>query len=153
RADGHRAAAQRRQPGVARLLAPAQRSEGTCVRVPDHRPGGGGGRRRPGHPGRPVPQPADHQPRRSDADEALTESGAAMDFSLRLIPMLPFLGALVLFLFGRKWSRDTVFIVAALAVGAACMLSIDAFFTALPHAPSSGLTDVVMTWIATGTLH
>ena len=53
-----------------------------------------------------------------------------MTFDLRLIPLLPFLGAVVLMLFGRKLARDTVFLVAALAIGAACMVSIDAFFTA-----------------------
>ena len=42
-----------------------------------------------------------------------------MTFNLRLIPLLPFLGATLLMLFGRKWTRDTVFIVAALAIGAA----------------------------------
>src|SRR5262245_14284624 len=76
-----------------------------------------------------------------------------MTFALRLIPLLPFVGALLLILFGRKMSKDTVFIVAALAIGAACMVSIDAFFTALPDAGPAGLQDVVMTWIATGELH
>jgi NADH-quinone oxidoreductase subunit L len=75
-----------------------------------------------------------------------------MTFDLRLIPLLPFLGALLLILFGRKMSRDTVFIVAALAIGAACMVSIDAFFTALPDAGPGGLLDNVWTWIATGDL-
>src|SRR4029078_13029480 len=76
-----------------------------------------------------------------------------MTFPLRLIPLLPFLGATVLMLFGRKWKRDTVFIVAALAIGAACMVALDAFFAVLPDASEGGLTDVVMTWIATGDLH
>jgi len=76
-----------------------------------------------------------------------------MTFPLRLIPLLPFLGATVLMLFGRKWKRDTVFIVAALAIGAACMVALDAFFAVLPDAGEGGLTDVVMTWIATGDLH
>jgi NADH-quinone oxidoreductase subunit L len=73
-------------------------------------------------------------------------------FDLRLIPLLPFVGALLLMLFGRKWSKDTVFIVAALAIGAACMVTIDAFFAALPDAGPEGLQDVVTTWIATGDL-
>src|SRR4051794_3580158 len=76
-----------------------------------------------------------------------------MNFNLGLIPLLPFLGATVLMLFGRKWARDTVFIVAALAIGAACMVSLYAFFAALPEAGPGGLQDVVMTWIATGDLH
>ena len=76
-----------------------------------------------------------------------------MTFDLRLIPLLPFIGAVVLMLFGRKWTRDTVFIVAALAIGAACIVSLDAYFLALPDAGEGGLTDVVMTWIATGDLH
>jgi NADH-quinone oxidoreductase subunit L len=75
-----------------------------------------------------------------------------MNFPLRLIPLLPFLGAVLLMLFGRKWSRDTVFIVAALAIGSACMVSIDSFFTALPDGGPAGVQDVVMTWIATGDL-
>src|SRR3954471_13979632 len=76
-----------------------------------------------------------------------------MNFNLGLIPLLPFLGATVLMLFGRKWARDTVFIVAALAIGGACMVSLYAFFAALPAAGAGGLQDVIMTWIATGDLH
>src|SRR5690349_9333051 len=76
-----------------------------------------------------------------------------MNFDLRLIPLLPFVGAALLMLFGRKWSRDAVFVVAALAIGAACIVSLDAFFTALPEAGAGGLKDVVTTWIATGDLH
>jgi NADH-quinone oxidoreductase subunit L len=76
-----------------------------------------------------------------------------MNFDLRLIPLLPFLGALLLMLFGRKLAKDTVFIVAALAIGAACMVSVDAVFAALPDAGPGGLEDVVTTWIATGDLH
>src|SRR3954471_10441662 len=76
-----------------------------------------------------------------------------MNFNLGLIPLLPFLGATVLMLFGRKWARDTVFIIAALAIGGACMVSLYAFFAALPGAGPGGLQDVVMTWIATGDLH
>src|SRR6185436_14418422 len=76
-----------------------------------------------------------------------------MNFNLGLIPLLPFLGATVLMLFGRKWTRDTVFVVAALAIGAACFVALDAFFLALPDAGPDGLKDVVMTWIATGDLH
>src|SRR3954466_554114 len=76
-----------------------------------------------------------------------------MTFDLRLIPLLPFAGAVLLMLFGRKWARDTVFLVAALAIGAACIVSLDAFFNALPDAGPSGLTDVVGTWMATGELH
>ncbi|HEY7376021.1 MAG TPA: NADH-quinone oxidoreductase subunit L [Polyangia bacterium] len=76
-----------------------------------------------------------------------------MTFDLRLIPLLPFVGSVLLMLFGRKWSRDAVFVVAALAIGAACIVSLDAFFTALPDAGPGGLQDVVTTWIATGDLH
>ncbi len=56
-----------------------------------------------------------------------------MTFNLRLIPLLPFLGAAILMLFGRKWKRDTVFLVAALAIAAPCVVVLDAFFTALPE--------------------
>ncbi len=76
-----------------------------------------------------------------------------MTFNLRLIPLLPFLGAAILMLFGRKWSRDTVVAVAAGAIAGSCLVAIDAFFTALPlAAPSGGLHDTVGTWIAAGPL-
>jgi NADH-quinone oxidoreductase subunit L len=76
-----------------------------------------------------------------------------MTFPLYLIPMLPFLGATVLMLFGRKLARDTVFWIAALAIAAACMVALDGFFLELPSAGAGGLQDTVMTWIATGDLH
>jgi NADH-quinone oxidoreductase subunit L len=76
-----------------------------------------------------------------------------MTFPLRLIPLLPFLGATVLILFGRKLARDTVFWIAALAIAAACMVALDGFFLVLPDAGPGGLQDVVATWIATGDLH
>ncbi len=76
-----------------------------------------------------------------------------MTFNLRLIPLLPFLGAAILMLFGRKWKRDTVFLVAAGAIAASCLVAFDAFFTALPGAAASGgLRDVVGTWISAGSL-
>jgi NADH-quinone oxidoreductase subunit L len=74
-------------------------------------------------------------------------------FNLRLIPLLPFLGAAILMLFGRKWKRDTVLVVAAGAIAGSCLVAFDAFFTALPAAAGSGgLRDVVGTWIAAGSL-
>jgi NADH-quinone oxidoreductase subunit L len=75
-----------------------------------------------------------------------------MTFNLRFIPLLPFLGAAILMLFGRKWKRDTVFLVAALAIAGSCVLALDAYFAALPHSPDGALTDVVGTWIAAGDL-
>ena len=76
-----------------------------------------------------------------------------MTFNLRLIPLLPFLGAAILMLFGRKWSRDTVVAVAAGAIAGSCLVALDAFFTALPlAAPTGGLRDSVGTWIAAGPL-
>jgi NADH-quinone oxidoreductase subunit L len=76
-----------------------------------------------------------------------------MGFYLRLIPLLPFLGAATLILFGRRWKRDTVLLVAAGAIAAAAFLSFDAFFTALPEASEhGGLRDLVWSWIATGDL-
>ena len=76
-----------------------------------------------------------------------------MTFNLRLIPLLPFLGAAILMLFGRKWKRDTVLIVAAGAIAGSCLVAFDAFFTALPGAAAGGgLRDVVGTWIAAGSL-
>ena len=76
-----------------------------------------------------------------------------MTFNLRLIPLLPFLGAAILMLFGRKWSRDTVLAVAAGAIAGACLVAADGFFTALPlAAPNGGLRDTVGTWISAGPL-
>jgi NADH-quinone oxidoreductase subunit L len=73
-----------------------------------------------------------------------------MTFPLRLIPLLPFIGAAFLILFGRKLSRDWVLIVAAGAIGASAMMAFDAFFTRLPG--SGGLTDVAWTWMQAGDL-
>ncbi len=75
-----------------------------------------------------------------------------MTFNLRLIPLLPFLGAAILMLFGRKWSRDTVVAVAAGVIAGACLVALDAYFTALPEAGQAGLHDTVGTWIAAGPL-
>jgi NADH-quinone oxidoreductase subunit L len=75
-----------------------------------------------------------------------------MTFNLRLIPLLPFIGAAILMLFGRKWRRDTVFLVAAAAIAGSCVVAFDAFFRALPDAEAGGLTDVVGTWIQAGDL-
>jgi len=76
-----------------------------------------------------------------------------LTFNLRLIPLLPFLGAAILMLFGRKWKRDTVLLVAAGAIAGSCLVAFDAFFTALPQAAAAGgLHDVVGTWIAAGSL-
>ena len=75
-----------------------------------------------------------------------------MSFNLRLIPLLPFLGATILILFGRKWKRDTVLVVAAGAIACSALVVFDAVFTALPQSGAGGLTDVVGTWIAAGPL-
>jgi NADH-quinone oxidoreductase subunit L len=75
-----------------------------------------------------------------------------VSFNLRLIPLLPFMGAAILMLFGRKWRRDTVLVVAAGAIAAAAIVVFDAVFTALPAAGPGGLTDVVGTWMAAGPL-
>ena len=45
-----------------------------------------------------------------------------MTFNLRLIPLLPFIGATILMLFGRKLKRETSFMIAALAIGASCVV-------------------------------
>ena len=74
-----------------------------------------------------------------------------MDFNLRLIPLLPFIGATLLMLFGRRWKRETVVLVACSAVLAAGLVVFDAFFTRLPEAAEAGgLTDNVWTWFAVG---
>jgi NADH-quinone oxidoreductase subunit L len=74
-------------------------------------------------------------------------------FNLRLIPLLPFLGAAVLILFGRRWKREAVLTVAAAAIGGSALVAFDAFFTRLPAvAEEGGLRDVVWTWMSTGNL-
>jgi NADH-quinone oxidoreductase subunit L len=76
-----------------------------------------------------------------------------MSFNLRLIPLLPFLGAAVLILFGRNWRRPWVHLVATLAIGASCLVSLDAFFNYLPEArEAGGLFDNVWTWMSSGDL-
>ena len=78
---------------------------------------------------------------------------AAESFNLRLIPLLPFLGAAILILFGRGFKRGTVVAIAAGAIGAAAFLSFSAFFQVLPAvAEEGGLRDVVWKWIAVGNL-
>jgi NADH-quinone oxidoreductase subunit L len=72
---------------------------------------------------------------------------------LRIIPLLPLLGAAYLILFGRHHSRRVVHHIACMAVGAALVASADAFFFALPAlVKEGGLTDVVGTWFASGDL-
>ncbi len=74
-------------------------------------------------------------------------------FNLRLIPLLPFLGAAALILFGRRWKRETVLAVAAGAIGGSALVAFEAFFTRLPAvAEEGGLRDVVWTWMSTGNL-
>jgi NADH-quinone oxidoreductase subunit L len=74
-------------------------------------------------------------------------------FNLRLIPLLPFLGAAILMLFGRRWRRETVLAIAAGAIAGAGLVAFDAFFTRLPAvAEEGGLRDVVWNWMTTGNL-
>ena len=78
-----------------------------------------------------------------------------MLFNLRLIPFLPFLGAVVLILFGRvfTWSRQAVHLIATLAIGSAALVSAQAFFGYLPSVnESGGLHDTVWTWMSSGDL-
>jgi proton-translocating NADH-quinone oxidoreductase, chain L len=72
---------------------------------------------------------------------------------LRIIPLLPLLSAAYLILVGRHHSRRVVHHIACMAVGAALVVSADAFFFALPAlVESGGLTDTVGTWFASGDL-
>src|SRR5271170_2098317 len=77
-----------------------------------------------------------------------------MTFNLRLIPLLPFLGATILLLFGRKMKRDTVLFVAAGAILLACFVVVDAYFTRLPQltGETRALTDTLWTWMSAGPL-
>jgi NADH-quinone oxidoreductase subunit L len=81
------------------------------------------------------------------------ESAAQDVFNLRLIPLLPFLGAALIILVGRRWKRETVLLVAAGAIAGAGYLAFDAFFRYLPSVvEQGGLHDRVWTWMATGPL-
>jgi NADH-quinone oxidoreductase subunit L len=76
-----------------------------------------------------------------------------MSFNLGLIPLLPFLGAAWLMLAGRSLRRQWVHLFATLAIGASCLVSVDAFFAHLPAvAEQGGLRDTVWSWIASGDL-
>jgi NADH-quinone oxidoreductase subunit L len=76
-----------------------------------------------------------------------------MEYSLRLIPLLPFAGAALLFFFGRALRRDWAHIFATLAIGGSCLASAWAFFSALPEArEAGGLHDLVWTWLSSDTL-
>src|SRR6185436_2794443 len=76
-----------------------------------------------------------------------------MEYSLRLIPLLPFLGAAVLFFFGRWMRRDWAHIIATLAIAGSCLASAYAFVTVLPEArEAGGLHDLVWTWLQSDNL-
>jgi NADH-quinone oxidoreductase subunit L len=76
-----------------------------------------------------------------------------MDFNLRLIPLLPFMGAALLMLAGRGMRRPWVHLFATLSIGTSCLVSLDAFFRYLPDvAERGGLRDHLWTWISSGDL-
>src|SRR6185436_9027491 len=76
-----------------------------------------------------------------------------MEYSLRLIPLLPFAGAALLFFFGRALRRDWAHIFATLAIAGSCLASAYAFFSALPEArEAGGLHDLVWTWMSSDSL-
>src|SRR5215213_808831 len=76
-----------------------------------------------------------------------------MEYSLRLIPLLPFLGAAILFFFGRWMRRESAHIIATMAIAGACLASGYAFWSALPDArEAGGLHDMVWTWLSSDTL-
>jgi NADH-quinone oxidoreductase subunit L len=72
--------------------------------------------------------------------------------NLWLIPFVPFMGAALLMLFGRKWQTGTVVTVALSGIGGAALVAFYAFFVELPHAGAGGLRDVVWTWFQAGDL-
>ncbi|HEY0711849.1 MAG TPA: NADH-quinone oxidoreductase subunit L, partial [Polyangia bacterium] len=77
-----------------------------------------------------------------------------MSFNLRLIPLLPFLGAAFLILFGRGLRRPWVHLIATMAIGASCLVSVHAFFIFLPGASEvGGLQDIVWRWMTSGDLN
>ena len=71
-----------------------------------------------------------------------------ISYNLRLLPLLPFVGAALLMVFGRKWSRDVVHLVATAAIGASALVAFDAFFHRLPE--HGMLVDSVWTWMSAG---
>jgi NADH-quinone oxidoreductase subunit L len=72
---------------------------------------------------------------------------------LRVIPLLPLLGAAYLLLFGRRHSRRVVHTIATVAVFASCVVSLDAFFFGLPPlVDRGGIVDLVYPWFAGGGL-
>jgi len=75
-----------------------------------------------------------------------------MNFPLHLIPLMPFIGATVLMLFGRKLGRGWVDIIAPAAILASAFLAFDAYFARLPGAGEHGLHDVAWTWMQAGAL-
>jgi len=74
-----------------------------------------------------------------------------MIFQLRIIPLLPLLGAAYLILFGRHHGRRTVQGIACTAVGAAFVVAAHALWVGLSVNPN-GLTDRVGTWFSSGDL-
>ncbi len=76
-----------------------------------------------------------------------------MSFNLRLIPLLPFLGAAILIILGRKWSRPWVHLIATLAIGSSFLVAAEAFFAHLPNVSAAGgLHDAIWVWMASGDL-
>jgi NADH-quinone oxidoreductase subunit L len=75
---------------------------------------------------------------------------STLNFPLRLIPLMPFLGAAVLILFGRKLSRDWVHVISSAAILAAAIVAFDGYFTRMPS--EGGLSDVCWTWMQSGDL-
>jgi NADH-quinone oxidoreductase subunit L len=72
---------------------------------------------------------------------------------LRMIPLLPLLGAAYLVLFGRRHSRRVIHTVATIAVFASCVISLDAFFFGLPPlVERGGIVDLVYRWFAAGSV-
>ena len=70
---------------------------------------------------------------------------------LRMIPLLPLLGAAYLILFGRRHSRSVIHTIATVAVFASCVISLDAFFFGLPSlVRQGGITDLVYPWFSGG---
>jgi NADH-quinone oxidoreductase subunit L len=75
-----------------------------------------------------------------------------MEYSLRLIPLLPFAGAAFLFLFGRSMRRDFAHIIATTAIAGSFLAALYAFFGALPQVrEEGGLHDLVWTWFSSDT--
>ncbi|MEE8312050.1 MAG: NADH-quinone oxidoreductase subunit L [Candidatus Binatia bacterium] len=71
---------------------------------------------------------------------------------LRFVPLLPFLGALILILFGRRLGRGPVVVLACTSVAASFAIAVWGLLELVGGRPGTVLHDPVYTWIRSGPL-